>query len=105
MTFLSIEANCVLIGACIPTLYPLVKKVFGSSALGGSTPNENDGSGPQGKKYNIVTIGSTGKKRKIWTSTFELETTRAAESQDVILGIEQARSVHSGREGQRDERV
>ncbi|KAK1756624.1 hypothetical protein QBC47DRAFT_452027 [Echria macrotheca] len=32
----NIEANFVLIGTCIPTLFPLVRQIFGSSALGGS---------------------------------------------------------------------
>ncbi|KAK4120186.1 hypothetical protein N657DRAFT_538094, partial [Parathielavia appendiculata] len=29
----NIESNCVIIGACIPCLYPLVKKIWGSTAL------------------------------------------------------------------------
>ena len=36
--FYSIEGNFVLIGACIPTLLPLIRKIFGQSVLGGSTP-------------------------------------------------------------------
>lgn len=80
----SIEANCVLIGACIPTLYPLVKKVFGSSALGGSTPNK-DNSGPPGSDT-IVTIGSGDKRRKKKVmSLFELETATGTESRDEII--------------------
>ncbi|KAL2131694.1 hypothetical protein VTI74DRAFT_4737 [Chaetomium olivicolor] len=50
----SIEANCVLIGTCIPCLYPLVKKFFGESALGGSTPDDKE-------REAIVTIGSPPK--------------------------------------------
>jgi hypothetical protein len=42
----------VLIGACIPCLYPLVKKIFGVRVLG-STP---DGAGQQAT---LVTIGGT----------------------------------------------
>lgn len=46
----TIEGNCVLIGACIPTLYPLVTKVFGVRALRGGTPNAKQGA-------SILTIG------------------------------------------------
>ncbi|KAK3324941.1 hypothetical protein B0H66DRAFT_107629 [Apodospora peruviana] len=66
----NIEANCVLIGACIPTLYPLLKKIWGSSVLGGSTPNNKGSSGHAAKSgpasNGIVTIGSypTGNKKK-----------------------------------------
>ncbi|KAL2257016.1 hypothetical protein VTK26DRAFT_773 [Humicola hyalothermophila] len=58
----NIEGNCVLIGACIPTLYPLVKKLFGAKALG-STPRA--GSKKQsGPNNTIITIGSYPQKKK-----------------------------------------
>ena len=53
----SIEGTCVVIGACIPCLYPLVKKVFGVQALGST-----DGAAQQA----VGTIGGTplsGKKQ------------------------------------------
>lgn len=59
----SIEGNCVLIGACIPTLFPLVKKIFGASALGGSTP-KNSNQKQSGPNSTIVTIGSVPKNKK-----------------------------------------
>ncbi|KAK4215053.1 hypothetical protein QBC37DRAFT_460079 [Rhypophila decipiens] len=68
----NIEANFVLIGACIPTLYPLIRRVWGASALGGSTnkysnnKNKNSSSGPSGHGSNnaIVTIGSMPKRSR-----------------------------------------
>lgn len=71
----SIEANFVLIGACIPTMYPLVKRIWGASALGGSTNRTPGGkggtssrSGPSGlhngSSNAIVTIGSIPKKSR-----------------------------------------
>ncbi|KAK4184960.1 hypothetical protein QBC35DRAFT_476775 [Podospora australis] len=74
----NVEANCVLIGACIPTLYPLMRKVFGNSALGGSTgyaggrsdklggSSGQKGSGLKGSNNGanntVITIGSYSKK-------------------------------------------
>ncbi|KAK4164049.1 hypothetical protein QBC43DRAFT_289282 [Cladorrhinum sp. PSN259] len=66
----NIEACCVLIGACIPTLYPLMKKVFGNSVLGGTSgrsgPSNGNSSGAKGgstgPSSTIVTIGSRPKK-------------------------------------------
>ncbi|KAM7189103.1 hypothetical protein V8F33_010224 [Rhypophila sp. PSN 637] len=69
----NIEANFVLIGACIPTLYPLIRRVWGASALGGSTnkysnnKNKNSSSGPSGHGSSnnaIVTIGSMPKRSR-----------------------------------------
>ncbi|KAL2127402.1 hypothetical protein VTI74DRAFT_10804 [Chaetomium olivicolor] len=53
----NIEANCVLIGACIPCLYPLIQKLFGASALGSSTPGDEE-------REAIVTIGSHPKEEQ-----------------------------------------
>ncbi|KAK0618826.1 hypothetical protein B0T14DRAFT_583999 [Immersiella caudata] len=57
----NIEANFVLIDACIPTMFPLVEKLFGSNALGGDSSGykkATDDTNP------IVTIGSYPKKKR-----------------------------------------
>lgn len=64
----SIEATCVLIGACIPCLYPLVKKLFGARALGGTTseaaqhatPATIGGGTPLRRKRAKVSVGTAG---------------------------------------------
>ncbi|KAL2146181.1 hypothetical protein VTI28DRAFT_5021 [Corynascus sepedonium] len=53
----NIEASCVIIGACIPCLFPLVKKLFGASALSGGTGKQDDHQ-RGGSNKAIVTIGS-----------------------------------------------
>ncbi|KAM7200357.1 hypothetical protein V8F20_005334 [Naviculisporaceae sp. PSN 640] len=70
----NIEANFVLIGACIPTLAPLIKRVWGNSVLGGSTnkysgkqsggKNSSGRSGLAGSSNAIVTIGSNTATKK-----------------------------------------
>lgn len=50
---LSIEANCVVIGACIPTLYPLIQRVFGNSVLGSTKSDSSEQQRPP-----LQTIGS-----------------------------------------------
>ncbi|KAK3905154.1 hypothetical protein C8A05DRAFT_13004 [Staphylotrichum tortipilum] len=50
----NIEGNCVLIGACIPTLYPLIKKLFGARALAASSTPQH---------LHIVTFGSHPKEK------------------------------------------
>ncbi|KAK4039654.1 hypothetical protein C8A01DRAFT_16397 [Parachaetomium inaequale] len=82
----NIEGNCVLIGACIPCLFPLVKKIFSASALSGSRPKHGKQahSGPNGT---IITIGSRPKDRKRARGSFglsHLETT-TDNSKDIIL--------------------
>ncbi|GAB1321092.1 Rhodopsin domain-containing protein [Madurella fahalii] len=64
----NIEGNCVLIGACIPTLFPLVKKLFGASALGDGTPKES------GPTNTVVTIGSYPKNKKRAKNASQLDT-------------------------------
>ncbi|KAK4651098.1 hypothetical protein QC762_0089170 [Podospora pseudocomata] len=65
----NIEANCVIIGACIPRLYPLIRKVFGKSALGSSArPTGNSKSaglrgGSTGPSNTVITIGSYAKNK------------------------------------------
>ncbi|KAK3994302.1 hypothetical protein QBC44DRAFT_367827 [Cladorrhinum sp. PSN332] len=82
----NIEACCVLIGACIPTLYPLMKKVFGNSVLGGTSgrsgrsgPSKgNSGSafggrgGSNGANNTVITIGSRPKKGRSRTGSHHL---------------------------------
>ncbi|KAK3896857.1 hypothetical protein C8A05DRAFT_20261 [Staphylotrichum tortipilum] len=53
----TIEGTCVLIGACIPCLYPLAKKIFGERALGNAGPN-------QPPSATLVTIGGTPTRAK-----------------------------------------
>ncbi|KAK4173346.1 hypothetical protein QBC36DRAFT_245642 [Triangularia setosa] len=68
----NIEANCVIIGACIPCLYPLIRKLFGNSALGGTSSNRPTGNsksgglrgGSNGPSNTVITIGSYAKNRK-----------------------------------------
>ncbi|KAK4232889.1 hypothetical protein C8A03DRAFT_19924 [Achaetomium macrosporum] len=52
----SIEGNCVIIGACIPTLYPLLNKVFGATVLGAAPETAEQGA--------IATIGSRHKGKQ-----------------------------------------
>ncbi|CAP71655.1 uncharacterized protein PODANS_6_40 [Podospora anserina S mat+] len=66
----NIEANCVIIGACIPCLYPLIRKLFGNSALGGTSGptggNSKSGGGYRGntgRTNTVVTIGSYAKNK------------------------------------------
>lgn len=86
----NIEANCVIIGACIPTMFPLVKKIFGNKALGDSGPGPA-GKGPTDDSSPIVTIGSYPKKsRRPKSSQFGLEDT-VDDSKYIIL---EERSYH-----------
>ena len=68
----SIEANFVLIGACIPTLYPLLTKIFGAAVLGSAASR----SGTKSGRPTIQTIGSfkSRKKRSGLTTLDHLET-------------------------------
>lgn len=66
----NIEANFVVIGACIPLMLPLAKKIFGSSAFHGSS----GATGPTGKSLDskgnaLGTFGSSGKTKKSRKST------------------------------------
>lgn len=59
----------VIIGACIPCLYPLIRMVFGKSALGSSArPTGNSKSaglrgGNTGPSNTVITIGSYAKNK------------------------------------------
>ncbi|KAK4223429.1 hypothetical protein QBC38DRAFT_52011 [Podospora fimiseda] len=84
----NIEACCVLIGACIPTLYPMMKKIFGNSVLGGTsrrtaskgTPGSGykmsgrSGRSGSGANGTVVTIGSRPKKGRSRTGSHHLNT-------------------------------
>lgn len=79
----SIEADCVLIGACIPTLAPLVRALFGSSVLG-SKKTSGSGSGAKA----IITWGqrSSRPKKASDLDTTNVDTivdTNMSESKDV----------------------
>ena len=78
----SIEANCVIIGACIPLLLPLMNKFFGSSVFGSTgrpTGAPSGMSGPSARKSNkgtgLSTFGSgansTSKSKKKLSSHFD----------------------------------
>jgi hypothetical protein len=82
----SIEGNCVLIGACIPCLFPLVKKIFGASALSGSRPKlANQAHGRS--DGTIITIGSHPKDKKRARDSLGLSQldTITDDNKDVIL--------------------
>ncbi|KAK1830899.1 hypothetical protein QBC39DRAFT_308119 [Podospora conica] len=87
----NIEANFVLIGVCIPTLFPLAKKLFGNSVLGNSY-----GSGPSGGKgvsgdvNPVATIGSMPKKKKSKAAS-QFDTLNDDDSKYIIL---EERSFH-----------
>lgn len=85
----NIEANCVIIGACIPCLYPLVKKVFGASALSGGTPRHQN----QNQGGTIITIGSSPKRQRRPVRPFGLSEldTRNGENKN---GAVQERTLH-----------
>ncbi|KAL2272071.1 hypothetical protein VTJ83DRAFT_1442 [Remersonia thermophila] len=88
----NIEGNCVLIGACIPCMYPLVKKMFGSSVLGGSTSNKYSHQNPTGPSA-IVTIGSYPTKKRTKTGgVTHLDTINDDNNKYIIL---EERSFHA----------
>ncbi|KAK3331704.1 hypothetical protein B0T19DRAFT_85628 [Cercophora scortea] len=89
----NIEGDLVLIGACIPTLFPLVKLLFGKRALGGSTPPDTDApSKPTLANTNgIVTIGSYAKNKKHRKSLSQFDNLDEADSKYIIL---EERSFH-----------
>ncbi|KAL2021739.1 hypothetical protein VTK56DRAFT_6682 [Thermocarpiscus australiensis] len=88
----NIEGNCVTIGACIPTLFPLVKKLFGASALGGSsrTKRSDQGqpsgpSGPSGPSTAVVTIGSYPRSKNRPRKVSQLETVNDDDNKAIAL--------------------
>jgi hypothetical protein len=79
----SIEANCVLIGACIPCMAPLIAQLFGTKSFG-STPQysggRRDGSGQGGSKSGgLITFGARRSKKKSLYDT-ELTTTMSGDA-------------------------
>ncbi|KAK1756667.1 hypothetical protein QBC47DRAFT_319740 [Echria macrotheca] len=96
----NIEANCVLIGTCIPTLFPLVKKLFGSTALGGSTPGYSSSRKKTGGQDGpVVTIGSYptngNKKRRGKSRSLSQFDTVVGEGDDGKYIILEERSFHA----------
>lgn len=94
LTFNSIEANSVVISACIPLLLPLMKKIFGSSALGGSTAKLGGVSGNSGKSKSgngtpgLVTFGGghgSSKRSRTLPSNFDGGTHDSDDSKYIIL--------------------
>jgi len=90
----SIEGNFVLIGACIPTLLPLVRKVFGQSALGGSTPPKDSNQKDSASTNPIVTIGSYPKGKKRVKSAFGLSQLDTVNDDSKYIILEE-RSFHA----------
>ncbi|KZM22003.1 hypothetical protein ST47_g6849 [Ascochyta rabiei] len=82
----SIEGNCIIVAACIPTLQPLLDRAFGRKTFG----SNGDGYKSHGKhKVELATIGSRGRKiarshKKIGVS----DTTLGRDSLDSILSSE-----------------
>ena len=95
LTFDSIEANSVVISACIPLLLPLIKKIFGSSALGISTAKSGGVPGNSGKSKSgngtpgLVTFGARGhgssKRSRTLQSNFDGGTHDSDDSKYIIL--------------------
>ncbi|KAK3902693.1 hypothetical protein C8A05DRAFT_33597 [Staphylotrichum tortipilum] len=90
----NIEGNFVLIGACIPTLLPLVRKIFGQSALGGSTPNKESNQKDSGPNNTIITIGSYPKGKKRAKSAFGLSQLDTINDESKYIILEE-RSFHA----------
>ncbi|PKS11180.1 hypothetical protein jhhlp_002941 [Lomentospora prolificans] len=99
----SIEANCVLIGACIPTLYPLIVRIFGVSALGGTVPfyqarrPPRPPRDPTGEQLHVLTIGSHSMRKK--PTADELESVDGNDSGDAVRGVTYPASAYSGTSG------
>lgn len=74
----------MLIGACIPTLFPLVKKIFGASALGVNTPKRS-GQKQSGPTIGVATIGSYPKNRRRPKSTLGLTQLDDDEAKSIAL--------------------
>ncbi|KAM7203882.1 hypothetical protein V8F33_001853 [Rhypophila sp. PSN 637] len=88
----NIEANSVVISACIPLLLPLMKKIFGSSALGGSTGKSGgavSGNSAKSKSGNgtsgLVTFGAGSSKRSKTLSSHFDGTHDSEDSKYIIL--------------------
>ena len=100
----NIEANFVLIGACIPTLFPLMRKLFGASVLGGSscgapTPGKSGSNGVQtfGSHPNA---NNKSKKSKKGLSQFDTVDEGDSDSKYIIL---EERSFHYSARDMREE--
>ncbi|KAK0745694.1 hypothetical protein B0T18DRAFT_428801 [Schizothecium vesticola] len=91
----NIEANFVLIGACIPTLFPLMRKLFGASVLGGSSGGAPT-PGKSGKSNGMQTFGShpnTGKIKKSKKGLSQFDTVDDGDSDSKYIILEE-RSFH-----------
>lgn len=88
----SIEANCVIIGACIPTLYPLIQRIFGKSALGSTKYDSGNQQRPP-----LQTIGSSVRKKRRPGHLSVLDTVNLVEDADVDAEmVERQRSENTG---------
>jgi len=94
----NIEANFVIIGACIPLMLPLAKKIFGSSAFGGSTApskgpsGKSSGKSGDSKGVSNATFGSNQKTKKSRKGTAGFDTVNDdSDSKYIIL---EERSFH-----------
>lgn len=86
----SIEGNAIIIAACIPTLQPLIDRIFGHG-LFGSTRGERGRSGYASHGQHatkLVTIGSkTFRSSRRHKKTGISDTTIGQESQESILSF------------------
>lgn len=73
-----------MIGTCIPTLFPLVKKLFGNSVWGSKRSSGPSGGKPGSGENHIATIGSTPKKKKGRTLS-QFDTLNDEDSKYIIL--------------------
>jgi hypothetical protein len=82
----NIEANFVVIGACIPLMLPLAKKIFGSSAFGGSSGPSRPSGNKDSKGTPLATFGSTQKSKKSKKGTNGFDTMNEdSDSKYIIL--------------------
>lgn len=100
----NIEANFVLIGACIPTLFPLMRKLFGASVLGGSSGGAPT-PGKSGQSNGMQTFGShpnTGKIKKSKKGLSQFDTVDEGDSDSKYIILEE-RSFHYSARDVREE--
>lgn len=100
----SIEGNAIIIAACIPTLQPLVDRIFGRGIFG-STRGERGRSGYESQGQHatkLVTIGSkTFRSSRRNKKTGISDTTIGQESQESILSFSR-RHVNHYSKGEED---
>lgn len=82
----------MIIGACIPTLYPLIQRIFGSSALGNTKTDSSNQQRPP-----LQTIGSSVQNKRRLNHLSVLDTVDVYEGADPDTEMaERQRSENSG---------